>query len=84
MKRNAGMGNINACSYFINAARYLFWLFPIFLICSIYHLYTHTGYEGDSSFMVSRDVNYDLTRSYHPNNQFISILLYLTTHKYSS
>ena len=29
-----GGGKINGCSYFMNAARYLFWHFPICLLCS--------------------------------------------------
>ena len=35
-------------------------ILPITNVNSIYLL---TGYEGDSKFMVSRDVNYDPTRS---------------------
>ena len=33
-----GRGNIHASCYFINAARYLFWYFPICLICSNIYL----------------------------------------------
>ena len=52
-----GRGNIHACSYYIIAARYLFCIFAICLICSNIYLKKKTTFNV-YFFFISVNVNY--------------------------
>ena len=58
-KSRKSEGNENECNLSSNVIS----MTSYWQVHRVYIIYLWTGYEGDSKFMVSRDVNYDPTRS---------------------